>query len=212
MDKYLQYNLDRSALITIDTQNDFTQENAPAFIAGTREVIPNMVRLLSAYRQKCLPIIHVVRFYLADGSNAELCRKAKIESGHVMVVPGSEGAELVAALKPDRSVNLDAQALLAGKFQQIGKNEFVMYKPRWGAFYQTNLEQFLGEKGINTLLFSGCNFPNCPRTSLYEASERDFRLIIASDAMSQLYAKGEDELKNIGVTLLTTSEIVNLPA
>src|SRR3989442_358297 len=31
--------------------------------------------------------------------------------------------------------------------------------------------------GISTLVCCGCNFPNCPRTSLYEASERDFRLV-----------------------------------
>ena len=82
-----------------------------------------------------------------------------------------------------------------------------MYKPRWGAFYGTKLEEFLKEQGKNTLVFSGCNFPNCPRTSIYEASERDFRIVLVKDAISQLYPKGEDEMSNIGVSMLTTNTI-----
>jgi nicotinamidase-related amidase len=48
--------------------------------------------------------------------------------------------------------------------------------------------------GVNTLVFGGCNFPNCPRTSISEASERDFRLVLAEDAISGLYDRGRQEL------------------
>ncbi|MBF0636625.1 isochorismatase family protein [Prosthecochloris sp. N3] len=64
----------------------------------------------------------------------------------------------------------------------------------------------------DTLVFSGCNYPNCPRASIYEASERDFRVVLAKDAMSQLYPKGEEEMKNIGVTLLETNEVEGILA
>jgi nicotinamidase-related amidase len=74
-----------------------------------------------------------------------------------------------------------------------------MYKPRWGAFYDTDLEQHLRESGSNTLVFAGCNFPNCPRTSIYEASERDFRIVLVSDAISGLYDRGIAECRSIGV-------------
>ena len=207
MDKYTVPHMPRSALITIDTQNDFTLDDAPAFIPGTKEVISNIARLLDCYRDKGLLIVHVVRLYRRDGSNAELCRRHTIEEGKEVVAPGSDGAELVEELKPNSTVSLDANDLLAGKFQQFGNNEFVMYKPRWGAFYGTRLEGFLKERDRNTVVFSGCNFPNCPRTSIYQASERDFRVVLVTDAISQLYSKGEDEMKNIGVSLLTTKEI-----
>lgn len=212
MNKYTEPRIANSALITIDTQNDFTLDNAPAQISGTKEVVPNMVRLLNAYRKKELPIIHVVRLYLTDGSNVDICRRQVIEEGNQIAAPESEGAELVADLKPDLSIKLSADELLAGDFQQIGGNEFIMYKSRWGAFYKTRLEEFLKERGLDTLIFSGCNYPNCPRTSIYEASERDFRVVIVKDAMSQLYPKGQDEMKNIGVSLLSTEEVENVLA
>lgn len=207
MGNYTDPHIATSTLITIDTQNDFTLDDAPAQIAGTAEVVPNMARLLAVYRKKALPIIHVVRLYLPDGSNVDLCRKQIIEKGEALVLPGSQGAELVAGLKPAPSITLDADTLLSGKVQPIGPNEFIMYKPRWGAFYGTPLEAFLKEREVDTVLFSGCNYPNCPRTSIYEASERDFRIVLVKDAISRLYPKGEEEMKDIGVRLLTTDQI-----
>lgn len=208
MNSYTQPHFDRSALITIDTQNDFTLAGAPLEIPGTSAVIPNMVRLLEVYRKKGLAIVHVVRLYLVDGSNAELCRRTGIEEGRTAVAPDTEGAELVTELKPDPSLRLNAQLLLAGGVQTIGPNEYLIFKPRWGAFYQTELEAFLRQKGCDTLVFCGCNYPNCPRTSIYEASERDFRIVLATDALSRLYKQGADELRAIGVALMSTQEIM----
>ncbi|HWK52963.1 MAG TPA: isochorismatase family cysteine hydrolase [Hyphomicrobiales bacterium] len=207
MDKYTEPHFDTSALITIDVQNDFTLPDAPARIPGTAEVVPNVVRLLQAYRRRGLPIVHMVRLYQRDGANVDVCRRELIENGKAIAAPGTDGAELVAALQPESHARLDAALLLSGAPQQIGPNEFALYKPRWGAFYQTVLEDFLRERHVDTLVFCGCNYPNCPRTSIYQASERDFRLALASDAMSQVYAKGEEEMANIGVSLLETGSL-----
>jgi nicotinamidase-related amidase len=123
------------------------------------------------------------------------------------VAPGTNGAELVDALKPDNAARLDTGRLLSGDFQQTGSNEFIMYKPRWGAFYQTGLQAFLAGRGITTLVFTGCNFPNCPRASIYEASERDFRIALVKDAVSMLDPQGEKEMEDIGVEIFTTAQL-----
>lgn len=72
---YISPNWNTSVLITIDTQNDFTLPNAPAQIKGTIEVLPKMRSLLEKYREKGLPIVHVIRLYKEDGSNVDICRK-----------------------------------------------------------------------------------------------------------------------------------------
>lgn len=61
---------------------------------------------------------------------------------------------------------------------------------------------------MTTLIFAGCNFPNCPRTSVYEASERDYRLVLVEGAVSGLYEQGGAEMRNIGVHLQRTDDIV----
>ncbi|MFH0960561.1 MAG: cysteine hydrolase [Pseudomonadota bacterium] len=209
MDSYTKPDWFRSVLLTIDVQRDTTVPGSPIFIPGTLEIIPNLELLLSAYRSAMAPIIHVIRLYLADGSNVDLCRRSRVEGGVRMLAPGAEGSQIVDGLLPKPPIDLDTESLLQGKLQKIGDKESIIYKPRWGAFYKTELEERLRELGVNTIVFSGCNFPNCPRTSVYEASERDFRVVLVRDAVSGLYDRGIEELQGIGVTILTTEECVN---
>ncbi|HEV3334255.1 MAG TPA: isochorismatase family cysteine hydrolase [Bryobacteraceae bacterium] len=197
---------ERSALLTIDVQEDFTRPGAPAEIRGTWDRLPAMQRLVEAYRKHRLPIVHVVRLYAADGANADLCRRESIENGSRLVVPGSAGAELMEVLKPDVALNLDADTLLSGKLQRLGEKEWVMYKPRWDAFYQTPLDLHLRHLGVTTVVVAGCNFPNCPRATIYGASMRDFRIVLISDAVSRVYEQGLAELRSIGVAALPSAE------
>jgi len=209
MGVYTTLNPGSVALITIDMQNDFVLPGAPAEIKGTYQVVPKMVRLIRAFRRAQKPVVHVVRLYLLNGSNVDLCRRELIRSGRKIVIPGTKGAELVDDLKPSKSIQLDSKLLLQGKVQRIGNQEFIIYKPRWGAFYRTPLEGFLKKRRIDSLVFCGCNFPNCPRTSLYEASERDLKLAIATDAVSGFYDQGLRELERIGVWIRDTRGIVS---
>lgn len=126
----------RSALVSVDVQNDFTLPGAPLEIPGTSKMLSGVAALLDAFRRRARPIVHVVRLYLEDGSNVDLCRRS--------------------------------------------------------------------------MVFCGCNFPNCPRTSIYEASERDFRLVVASDAIAGICDLGIKELQNIGAAPLTVREIERL--
>ena len=206
MNPHTEPHPDSAALLTIDVQRDFALPGAPLEIPGTMDAVPNICRLLDAFRADGRPIVHVVRLYQEDGSNVDPVRRAAVEGGQRMAAPGSDGAELLDELKPDPAIRLDAEALLSGEFQRLAQNEFAMYKARWGAFYGTFLEAFLRERGVDTIVLAGCNFPNCPRTTIYEASERDFRIVAVVDAISGAYDRGVQELLNIGVLALTTDQ------
>jgi nicotinamidase-related amidase len=197
-DPYTQPLPGSAALVVIDVQRDFFSDEAPLRIEGTSAAIPAMTRLATEFRDRALPIVHVVRLYRPDGSNADLVRKQAIERGARIAVPGSGGSQIAPELLPN-PVELENELLLSGELQQIGPREHVVYKPRWGAFYQTKLEQHFRGTGSDTLVFAGCNFPNCPRTSIYEASERDFRIVAVSDALSGLDDRGIEECRGIGV-------------
>jgi nicotinamidase-related amidase len=200
MGSYLLPDLGRSALLTIDVQRD-TLDGQPCEIPGTSEIIPEAKRVIDCFRNRLLPIIHVVRIYLPDGSNVDLCRRRIVEEGGKLFIAGSEGAELAEGLLPDGNSRLDADLLLSGGLQRIGESEWIMYKPRWGAFYKTPLERHLQKLDVSTIVVIGCNYPNCPRTSIYEASERDFKIIAVSDAISKFDDRAEKELENIGVVV-----------
>jgi nicotinamidase-related amidase len=200
-----------ATLVLIDVQRDFLDipgDDAPMPVEGTGAAIPAMAKLAIAFRRRGLPIVHVVRLYRPDGSNVDLVRRQSIEQGARIAAPGSAGCQIAAELLPN-AVELDHELLLAGGFQQVGPAEHVMYKPRWGAFYDTDLDRHLRESGTTTLVFAGCNFPNCPRTPIYEASERDFRIVLVSDAISGLYDRGVEECRAIGVEVLESSETLD---
>lgn len=210
-DRYTRPSARSAALVLIDVQRDFLDipgGDAPMPVDGTRAAIPAMVKLATGFRERGLPIVHVVRLYQPDGSNVDLVRRRSIEQGARIAVPGSTGSQIAAELLPN-VVELDHVLLLGGGFQRIGTAEHVMYKPRWGAFYGTDLDRYLRESEVDTLVFAGCNFPNCPRTSIYEASERDFRIVLVSDAMSGLYDRGIEECRAIGVAVRNLPETLD---
>jgi nicotinamidase-related amidase len=202
MDSFTEPHFARSALVTIDVQRDVL-DGQPLEISGTSAALPAMQLILRAFRRAGRPIVHVVRLYLADGSNAELCRRSALQGGTQMLMAWSDGAEIAHGLLPSASVRFDTSLLLSGGIQSVGEHEVIVFKPRWGAFYHTPLEEHLRTLGIDTVVFVGCNFPNCPRTSIYEASERDFRIVCVDDAISGLYEHGRRELDNIGVARMS---------
>jgi nicotinamidase-related amidase len=206
-DEYTRPEFNHTALVTIDVQRDFLDDGICA-VPDTAAVLPRIAMLLNAFREARLPIIHVARIYRADGSNVDLCRRAAVESGIAIARPGTPGMELADALRHPGAASLDAGLLLSGDLQQFGECEWAMYKSRWGAFYRTRLEDHLRSLAVTTLAFVGCNFPNCPRTSIYEASERDFRVVLVEDAVSGIYDRGKDEMKNIGVSLMSATDLV----
>ena len=206
---YVSPQFDSAALLTIDTQVD-TLDGQPLEIPGTSAAVPQIASLASAFREAGRPIVHIVRLYRRDGSNVDLCRRSAVEAGAEILAPGSAGSQLAPGLAGGgESFAIDPDELLEGRPQEVGPGEVVIYKPRWGAFYETPLEDHLRGLGVTTTVFCGCNFPNCPRTSIYEASERDFRVVLAEDAISGLYDKGREELQAIGVVLMPARDIVS---
>jgi nicotinamidase-related amidase len=199
--------LGRPVLLTIDVQRDVVCPGGSLPVPGAAACVPVIGRVVEAFRAQRLPIVHVVRLYLADGSNAEPVRRSLVTSQSVLR-PGTPGSELAEELQPPGAPGLDPSVLLSGDLQQLGANEWAMYKPRWGAFYGTRLEAHLRELEVDTVVFAGCNFPNCPRASLYEASERDFQPVLIRDAVSGVYERGLEEVAGIGADVLLADELV----
>jgi nicotinamidase-related amidase len=198
---------DSAVLLTIDVQAD-TLDGGALEIPGTSSAVPQIAGLCRAFRSACLPIVHVVRLYLADASNAEPVRQELVSGPTPMLRPGTPGRLLAGGLVPDPAVELDDELLLSGRAQRLGEREIVVYKPRWGAFFGTTLDEHLRANDVDTVVVTGCNYPNCPRTSIYEASERDYRVVLVEDAVSGLYERGRTEMTNIGVTLCRGESVV----
>lgn len=203
-DAFTQPHLETSVLLVVDTQADFL-DGGTAAVAGTSAVLPELTRLVSAYRAAGRPIVHVVRLY--DGDDVDLVRRAAVRAGAQVVRPGSPGARVAPGLLPTPPVELDSDALLAGRLQRVGPAEVVLWKPRWSAFHRTPLDDHLRQLGVDTVVVAGCNFPNCPRATVFDASERDYRVVVVPDATSQVTPERLADAEALGVCVLSAAEV-----
>jgi nicotinamidase-related amidase len=206
-DPHLVPHWSTAALITIDMQRDFLSDSSFG-LAGTTEILPDLRKLIEAFRAAARPIVHMVRLYPRDGRDVDRVRRTLIEQGASFVSPGTPGRLLAPGLVPEGAPALDDRLLLNGRPQRLGPDEYALYKPRWGAFYRTPLADLLGKYGVDTVVFAGCNLPNCPRASLIEAHERDFRVVLVTDAVSQASEQGFREVAGLGTVLMRTAETV----
>jgi nicotinamidase-related amidase len=206
-DPHLEPHWNSAALITIDMQRDFLTDGAFG-LAGTTEIMPSLQKLTKAFRAVGRPIVHIVRLYPPDGRDVDRVRRALVRAGAQFVSPGTPGRLLAPGLAPADAPDLDDALLLSGEPQTLGPDEYALYKPRWGAFYRTPLAELLVGHGVDTLVFAGCNLPNCPRASVIEAHERDFRVVLTPDAVSQTSDQGLREIAGLGTTLVRTADVV----
>jgi nicotinamidase-related amidase len=183
------------ALIIIDMQNDFVLPGAPVCVAGAHATVPRIKRLLDFFRAKAWPVFHVVREYRPDGSDIEFTRLHGFLNDKNYAVPGTEGCEIVADLAP------------------VG-GEYRVVKNRFSGFMNTELDFMLRRIGATHLVVCGTQYPNCIRTTIFDAIAHGYPVINVTDATSaqtpQIAEANITDLKNIGVDCITLEEFLKL--
>ena len=124
-------------------------------------------------------------------------------------MPGTMGCEIIDELKRDPAQRIEPETLLDGKLQEVGDKEWICYKPRLSAFFQTPVEEHLKTLGVSTIVICGTDFSTSPRSSVYAAANRDFRMVLATDAISGATDAGLNELAQIGVYLMATDKLLD---
>ncbi|MGC3993759.1 MAG: isochorismatase family cysteine hydrolase [Propionicimonas sp.] len=203
-DSWTQPHLDRSALLVIDVQADFLDGGALP-VPGTSSLVPSLGALTTAFRRAGRPLFHVVRLYAV--ADVDLVRRGLVADGVGPVRPGPDGARVPAGLL-GRDVAPDPDVLLAGRPQEVGPGEWLLWKPRWSAFHRTGLEDLLRALDVDTVVVAGCNLPNCPRATILDASQRDFRVVMVVDAISGGSDERWGDLRGIGAVGMATADLV----
>lgn len=159
-----QFDSDRSVLLMIDMEKAFVEPGAALCIAGAAGTVPSCMRAVNWARACGISVIWVKRVYAADGSDMEPPRrKALEEAGYQNVLaPGSVGKNSIE--EPDGLVR--------------DPSEQVLIKPRYSAFFQTDLHEQLQEQGVDTVLLAGTTTPNCIRSTCYDAMSYNYRTVI----------------------------------
>lgn len=178
------------ALLIIDMQNDFVHPGTPVHVAGAAATVPVIRKLRESCRKHEIPVFHVIRSYSADGLTVERARLANFRRTP-FVVPGTLGAEIIKELTPE-----------AG--------EKTVIKPRYSAFFQTSLDLMLKRLGVERVLVSGTQYPNCIRATVNDALSLDYAVSVITDACSAkteaVAAANILDMRNLGAECITFTE------
>ena len=172
----------RCALIVIDMQRDFLEPggfgaalgNDVSRLAG---VVAPCRALLEAARAAGLLVIHTREGHRPDLSDAPPAKVDRAPPGLRIGDPGPMGRILIRG-EPGHEI-VAALAPAAG--------EPVIDKPGKGAFYQTELELMLRNRGIATLLVAGVTTEVCVHTTVREANDRGFRCVVVGDCCGSYF-------------------------
>jgi nicotinamidase-related amidase len=177
----------RMALVIIDMQRDFLEPGGFGAALGNdvsllKVAVGPCADVLAAARNSGVLVIHTREGHRPDLTDAP---PHKVERGDPAVrigAPGPMGRILVRG-EPGHDIIPELYPV-AG--------EPVIDKPGKGAFYQTDLELMLKNRGIDTLLVCGVTTEVCVNTTVREANDRGFRCIVLSDCCASYFPEFHD--------------------
>lgn len=184
---------DRCALLIIDMQRDFLEPGGFGAALGNdvsqlRRIVGACRDLLECARAVGIAVIHTREGHRPDMSDAPPAKVARGspsmrigDTGPMgrILIRGEMGHEIIPELAPLAS-------------------EPVIDKPGKGAFYQTDLDLMLRNRGIDTLLVCGVTTEVCVHTTVREANDRGYRCVVVADCCGSYFP----EFHEVGLRMI----------
>ncbi len=176
----LPLDLQRSAVIVIDMQNAFASKGGMVDLMGldiseNLRIVGVIKKIIDASRARGVGVIYVVHYYSQDlretgGPNSGFWYNVHVkgirehaEWKDKAIIRGTWGAEIVKELKPHQ-------------------DEIVVVKPKYNAFFGTDLDTTLKAYDIKYLVFVGIATNICVEAAIRDACNLDYFPILVSDA------------------------------
>ena len=170
------------ALLIIDMQRDFVDPGGFGEALGNdvsllRKAIAPTQNVLEAARRRKMLVIHTREGHRPDLSDLPQSKKlrGKLKNGigdpgpmGRILVRGEYGHDIIDALKP-------------------APGEPVIDKPGKGAFYATDLDAMLHNRGIRSLVVCGVTTEVCVNTSVREANDRGYDCLVLEDCVGSYF-------------------------
>lgn len=183
-----------AAFIIIDMQHGFVDPSSALCVAGAAATVHTCARALDQARTLGMPVFHIIREYADDGSDVEAVRhRAWVEGGKPVsrACASPRTLEEYAPLSPQ-------------------PGDRVIVKPRFSAFFGTQLDLVLRRLGVGTVVLAGTTTPNCIRTTCYDALSLDYNVVLLEDCTSsrapEVQAANIEDMAHIGAHIMTCDE------
>ena len=168
-----------TALILIDMINAVAKGgNEPPYnVPPNRQaVIDNFVRLVAHCRQVGAPIIYITTYRRPDNSDAPATVADVGGGGGVPMLEGTPAVEVIDELAPQ-------------------PGDYIVVKPRFSAYYGTNMDNILKSLGTETILVGGISTQRSVEGTARDAKNRDTQCVVVSDCCTA----GEEDVHEMTI-------------
>ena len=178
IDETHRYVSGKSALLIIDMQHGFIDEGASLEVAAARDIIPNLSKLIKAFREASAPVVFTEFVYsdnvpclrgdpfgiehlASEGTPGFGSKSGNCLIGH-NAGTGVESADTIPALQPC-------------------PEELIIRGHTYDKFYGTPLDLALRSQDISHLFVSGITTDVCVNSTLIAATQRNYRVTAITD-------------------------------
>lgn len=158
-EKEIELDPRNTAVIIVDMQNDFVKKGGKLYVPGAEKTIEPINDLIKKARNSSVIVIYTQDWHMKDDP------EFKIWGEHALA--GTWGAEIVDELKPE-------------------KDDFIIKKYRYDAFFETPLDYILRVKNIKNIVISGTVANICVLHTAGSAALRWYNVIMIKDGISAL--------------------------
>jgi len=149
-----------TALLVIDMQNDFVEESAVFEVPDARQGLPVVAAFIEEMRERGLSVFYTRHTYDPSDNVIEAEMFPNLADGGLR--EGARGWDIHPSLAPR-------------------PEDVVINKPRYDAFYRTNLDDELRARGITHLLIVGTMTEVCCESTARAGMVRDYRVVMVRD-------------------------------
>ena len=177
----------RTALFVIDMQNDFASKGGLFDLAGidismNQKTVESTKKVLATARQAGMKIIYTKMEYSADLADLgpfdspNRTRHLAFSVGKTIKAPDGRPSRLLVK----GTWNTEIIPELAPM-----KEDAIISKRRYSAFFQTDLDSVLKSRGVRYLVFTGCTTSVCVESTVRDAMFRDYSCILLEDCCAE---------------------------
>lgn len=147
------------ALLVIDMLKDFVYEDGALVVTGSMDLVGPINEKIREFRDKGEPVIFVCDAH--DPSDKEF----KVWPPHA--IEGTRGSEVIDELdkRPE---------------------DTLIKKTRYSAFFNTDLEEVLKEKGVDELVLTGVLTDICVMHTAVDADMRDYKVVVPRNCVGSV--------------------------
>ncbi|MDA8211825.1 MAG: cysteine hydrolase [Clostridia bacterium] len=167
--------MSKHAIVIIDMLNDFIGPKAPLRCPDGEKIVPDLQDLVKFAHANEIQVVFV--------QEAHRKNDADFKVRPVHAIKGTWGSDFIDGLRPDEE-----------------KGDYIVQKRRHSGFSYTDLDLFLREEGIDTVVVTGVWTNVCVRSTASDALYHTYKVICISDCCAskdeEMHLSG---LRDIGI-------------